>query len=87
MRSEFFSPPTATRVAVSMRPVAIALRVGRARLDVSQDELALLAPISKFRLHQAERGLIALRKEELARLAAVLEIPELLQLAETAHAG
>jgi predicted transcriptional regulator len=53
------------------------LRVGRANLDLSQHEVARLGRISRFRLHQAERGLIGLRTEELERVAGVLQIPQL----------
>jgi len=58
------------------------LRIARARLDLPQQEVALQAQMSKFRLHQAERGLIVLRKDELERLASVLDVPRLTTFAE-----
>jgi hypothetical protein len=62
--------------------LACLLRIARARLDVSQREVATRARVSPFRLHQAERGLIVLRRDELESLAQVLELPQLATFAE-----
>jgi len=81
---EFFSSLTPSYVGLHLaaRPLACMLRIARARLDLPQQEVALQAKVSKFRLHQAERGLIALRMDELERLASVLDVPRLTTFAD-----
>lgn len=84
---DFFSlltPSYSGVLPLAGRPLAQLLRIGRARLDLSQHEVACLARVSRFRLHQAERGLVVLRKEELERLAPVLEISQFITFAEPA---
>lgn len=82
MRDFFSRISTENQVLVSLtgQPLACMLRVGRARLDFSQEEVARLAKVSRYRLHQAERGLISLRPAEIEKLAAILEMPGLREL-------
>lgn len=88
-RPEFFSfvTPSYRGLSPAAHPLAQLLRIGRARLDLPQVEVAQLAGVSRFRLHQAERGLIPLRADELERLGRVLELPELGTFAEAGSEG
>lgn len=85
---DFFSllTPRFQGVLPAAAPLAQLLRIGRARVDLSQHEVAHLAGVSRFRLHQAERGLIVLRPDELERVARVFEMPEICTLAEAGRA-
>jgi hypothetical protein len=84
VKADFFSTPTPRYQGVSLAadPLAQALRIGRARVDLSQVEVALRANVSRFRLHQAERGLLKLGNDEIHRLAEVLQLPALTTFAE-----